>query len=545
MTREWVIVGFALVVCLAFTGLVVNYSFAHGRLAFPPYYDDSHSLVEGALRWLTLKQMGIGAAWEEYLQRPPHSFLHYYFAAASFALFGIHAGVVYWTGALFLLTAMLGLIGLLQGVPVPRTVPLLSAFLSVPVIFNLIFDFRSECALAALLFAACCAIVRAALADHCSYRRSAMAGVLLALSLGIKPAMFPYSLGMALAASFMLWVCARARPGGAAPRGWRGVSVIWAWMILPFAFHYALNWDRISGYILDVAFKSDYYKQSGALTAQLLYHFLGFPGRLQLGVYAWPLLIITLAANLMAAVASGSVRSALRWRLHCCSFLALVAYAGVAVNAMVQNYFGMTFHLLLVASALLGIAYLAERMPRRAGDLLCVAAVVAAVIGWQVPISQDYLEETLSVGGADAVSWRREAPARVFEAIRPYWWRDGSPPVVWVATYGWTDGNTLSWEAVQRELHWKIWNYYEMPPAAGTLFPAEAEILVVPEPGVMGSIDLPCNQSLPEVRRALDADGSTRLIAEVADPRGKAFRIYRRESIAARPPGYLPEHPPR
>jgi hypothetical protein len=63
---------------VAFTWHVVSWSEQHGKLAMPPDYDDSHSLVEGAVRFLNFQNSGLGAAWDEYRLRNPHSFLHYY-----------------------------------------------------------------------------------------------------------------------------------------------------------------------------------------------------------------------------------------------------------------------------------------------------------------------------------------------------------------------------------------------------------------------------------------------------------------------------------
>lgn len=524
MKREALLAVAAAIFGLAFTGFVVHYSELHGRLAFPPDYDDSHSLVEGALRWLTWNHDGFAGAWAEYLQRLPHSFLHYYFAALVFALFGIRDTAVYWCNGVFLVATLSGLISLLgSGYPL-RTLALLVAFLCIPAAFNLIFDFRSECALAALLFAACCALIRAAWSPGAYYRWSAVAGTLLALGLGIKPAMFPYTLGMAAGASFLLALCARFQDAGRRAIAWRSLAVIWTLMIVPFAFHYVLNWDWVAGYILNNAFKSDLYKQSGTLHDQLVYHFLGFPGRFQLGPYAWPLLAVTVTANLAAGFLPAAPH--LRRHLFGCTFLTAVAYAGVAVNAMVQNYFGMTFHFLLSASALVGIAWFAALLPPRAGSLLCVLTAVLAMGAWRVPLSQDYVERTRAESGPAGILWRRDGPARVFDAIRPYWRVEGAP-IVWFAAYGWTDANTVGWEAVRQQLHWKMWNYYELQPEPGRLFPGTAEIVIVPEPGLTGTIELPCNQHLTPIRQMLDRNPDAALIAQVTDPGGKTFRIYR------------------
>lgn len=529
-TYRLVLVTTCVALSLAFTALVLIYSTHHGKLAIPPDYDDSHSMVEGALRLLTLQQRGLAAAWAEYLDRPPHSFLHYYFAAASYALFGIAAPVVYWTSSLFVLVALLGLVVLLDVVQPLRIFILAIAFLATPVMFNLVFDFRSECALAALLFAASCAAIRAAWATSHPYRWSAATGVLIALALAIKPAMFPYTLGMAIGANSLMVPAIVLFGSERWPVALRSTLIIWTLAIAPVAFHYAWNWRPIFGYILNIAFESDYYQQGGGVADQLLFHLTGFPGRFQLGSLVWPLTGIALLGNVAACWPPRDGAAGFRRRLFSCSFLTVVAYLGVAVNGMNQNYFGMSFHLLLIASAVLAIAQFARLLPQTWGTLLCAAALLAVLAQWRVPITQDYVERTREVGGDVALNWRREGPTRMFEVLRPYW-RADDPPTVWFAAYGWTDANTTGWEAVRRGVRWKLWNYYDLPPSSGAPVPDRADLIVVPEPGLMGMLDVPCNEKLPDIEQALTGDPAFEWVDSIVDPNGRRLRVYRRHRI--------------
>jgi hypothetical protein len=43
--------GFIILLSLILPVVVVRYSSEHGKLAIPPDYDDSHSLVEGGVRY--------------------------------------------------------------------------------------------------------------------------------------------------------------------------------------------------------------------------------------------------------------------------------------------------------------------------------------------------------------------------------------------------------------------------------------------------------------------------------------------------------------
>lgn len=191
------------ILSFCFTALVVNYSLNSGKLAFPPWYDDSHSMVEGALRFMTFQQEGAGAAWMEYIARPPHSFLHYYWTSALFGVFGLHDSVVYWGNVVFVFLALLAMASLLGRIGVGRMLYLV-AFLCIPVVFNVIYDFRSECALAPILFCASSLMVLAVLNPEKIWRFAILSGLLFALGFGIKPAMFPYTFGMMGAAS-LVW----------------------------------------------------------------------------------------------------------------------------------------------------------------------------------------------------------------------------------------------------------------------------------------------------------------------------------------------------
>jgi hypothetical protein len=81
----------------------------------------------------------------------------------------------------------------------------LICFLAVPVSFNIIYDFRSECALAPLLFAGSGLMVLAVLDSQGVWKYAAISGLLFALGFGIKPAMFPYTFGM-MGASSLVWL---------------------------------------------------------------------------------------------------------------------------------------------------------------------------------------------------------------------------------------------------------------------------------------------------------------------------------------------------
>jgi hypothetical protein len=518
-------VGILLLGSLILTTVVVRYSSEHGKLAIPPDYDDSHSLIEGALRYLIWKNEGWRAAWHYYLQDPPHSFLHYYLTSALFAVFGIHQSVVYWFSGVFVFIAALGVMLLLREIQLLPYMALLTGFLCLPALFNMIFDFRSECAMAALLFMACCLAVRSAWANRHDMPLALFSGICFALCLGIKPAMFLYVLGM-LFCSGVVWIAAAlSRHDGSLMRAiqnWVMASVI---AILPFSFHYYLNANQIFGYIYTNAFASDFWKQKGTLFDQLLFHLFGFAGRFQLGVFTQPLLGLLLLGFTLGLVFRKKLNPSLLRYFCSMIFLTVMAYAGVAINSINQNYFGMTFDLLLAASAVLVLAMISLAMARPWGDLLCCVVAISALLAWRVPMTQDYVERTRVVGGDAALNWRRKGPAQVFSLVKKSW-VGKTTPKIWFGAYGWVDGNTITWEAVKVGVPWKIWNYYARQPAIGALYPQWPDVLIIPDPGVIGTIDLPLNKSIDAMASAVSRDPAFHRVGQILDPNGKRICVY-------------------
>jgi hypothetical protein len=518
------------VLSILFTALVVNYSDQYGKLAFPPWYDDSHSMVEGAVRLMTLQQGGFSAAWNEYLNRPPHSFLHYYWPSLLYAFFGTGDAVVYWGNAVFVFLALFALVLLLGRVGWVK-IFYLTGFLAIPVAFNIVYDFRSECALAPILFCAASLIVLALLEPHKKWPCFVGAGFLFAIGFGIKPAMFPYTFGM-VGASALAWLIFSP--------DWRGlkkslfnilppVLVLGLIAILPFSFHYWINRASIWGYIDSIAFKSEFYSQGGGFWSQATYHLTGFPAMLNLGIYKWPLLALSFVAVLGVAIFRNRGDQRLALAIKALFFLTSCSYLGIAVNRMVQNYFCMTFDLLLAATAILGVAWAASFLPKRLTILPSLVLAIAFAAVWRVPVSQNYVAETAK-SGTGAVAWRKEAPARVFEVIQ----REFDPyklPVVWFGFHGWLDGNSLSWEGIQQGYKWRSLSYYERPPSAPGQPPRNVDFVVLGEPGLLGMSDLPLNSGLSQMISNVESDSVWSKVETLHDPNGKKLTIYKKVGL--------------
>jgi hypothetical protein len=364
--------GLLAILAVAFTWHVVSWSEQHGKLAMPPDYDDSHSLVEGAVRLLNFQNSGFGAAWDEYRLRNPHSFLHYYWTAALFAVFGIHEAVPYWANAAFILGVLGAFVSMLpRGLPIVWKLVWAAAFLGVPVCFHVVFDFRSEVTMAALLFMGCaCALEWTWGRTHSTAWFFATA-LCFALALAMKPVMFPYQLGM-LGLCSMFYLASRCVvQGNDDSFTWPGIHNIaraiavlcglWVLVLLPSLPQFVLHARDIFGYILGVAFESDFYKlKEEAQGAQWSYHWLGYSGVWHLGRLNW-LLAGALGLGLLTMLIPAFRKWAPDARWASVVFLTLGAFGGIAINSVHQPWFGMTFQLLLTASALSFIAHLFQK----------------------------------------------------------------------------------------------------------------------------------------------------------------------------------------
>ena len=250
---------------------------------------------------------------------------------------------------------------------------------------------------------------------------------------------------------------------------------------------------------------------------------------LNLGIYKWPLLGLACAAVLGVTIFRNRGDQRLALAIKALFFLTCCSYLGIAVNRMVQNYFCMTFNLLLAATAILGVAWGSSFLPKRLAILPSLALAIAFAAVWRVPVSQDYVAETAKLGEG-AVNWRNEAPVRVFEMIA----REVPPdrlPVVWFGFHGWLDGNSLSWEGIQRGYKWRCLSYYERPPTSTAQPPPGVDFVVMAEPGLLGMSDLPLNSGLPAMIATIEADPSWQPVGMMTDPAGKKTTIYRKTPL--------------
>jgi len=150
-------------------------------------------------------------------------------------------------------------------------------------------------------------------------------------------------------------------------------------VLLPSIPHFWIYRADIFWYILGVAFESDFYKLGEAQGAQWSYHWLGYSGIWHLGkLNLFFAGVLALGLVLAAVPQLRKFVPGPRWASL--AFLTLGALGGIAINAVHQPWFGMTFQLLLVTSALALMASLFQN--QKFGMLIAVVFVAALGVWW-------------------------------------------------------------------------------------------------------------------------------------------------------------------
>ncbi len=517
-----------LIITLLHTGLVLAWSLHQGRLALPVYFDDNHSMVDGARRLEIFRTEGISSFFKDYQSHPPHAPGHSLIAAGSFWLFGLQEWAPYLTNALFLALILFALhlaLGttdwMLQAVGM-----LLLA--SPPIAGISILEFRSEINVAVLGALGTVLFIRWSWTRQ---PRPLIASALcFTLCLLIKPAVFPYTLGLVcLCILFHLRLLFTHAGRKVGPLSWRvGILVFLGIALIPPLPHYLLDWSHITGYIGNIALsKESVWLRHDDFLSGLLFHVTGYPGHIMLGRFLLPSLLLIVAALYLR------LARPIKWPpdlpLLPLTFFTAGAYLGVAVNPMNQNYFGMTFHWLLLITAVVSLCGILRLLP---ANLLPTAGIGLGVFslllffGLKLPPSIDFYREKAQ-GNPAIFTWLQHCPELVMEPIRKEHAHGGGTKV-WITAYSMINARTLEWYSLKArepyqhkdfiECNWKA-----VPPSLDW-----ADFIVVPEPGTPSLETIVPNAAMAAVIIDLvSRDPRFRQLSRIPSPDGKGgFRIY-------------------
>jgi hypothetical protein len=361
-------------------------------------------------------------------------------------------------------------------------------------------------------------------------------GMCFAGCLFIKPAVFPYTLGLVgLCIHFQTRAALRSGITILTLRRYLlEAGIFLSVAILPALTHYILDWHHITGYIGNIALSKDsVWLRHDDLLSGLLFHVTGYPGRIMLGGFLRPAILCITAGMIVRLLRPRSWPDDLP--LLALIYFTLGAYAGVAVNPMNQNYFGMTFHWMLLITALVALSGIVTVVfPRHltASSVVTGGIALIAFFGFKFPLSIDFYRE--KAGGDPTVfTWLQKSPELVMEPIRHESAKSGATKV-WITAYTMINARTLEWYSL---LGREPFIYKDFIESDWKVVPTSlewADYVIVPEPGTPSLETIIPNAAMSErMINQLNHDPSFQLLKIIPSPHsGPGFRIYAKQ----RPP---------
>jgi len=527
----------SLLITLLQTSLVLHYSAREGRLALPVYFDDNHSLVDGARRLEIWYQHGTTALFRDYVANPPHAPGHSALAIVAFALFGLHAWAPYLTNALFFWLILYALLLILKGIDPWLQLACMIFLAATPIAGISILEFRSEVNVAELGAAGIILYLLGSGGNHPLRSRVSLpvSALCFAACFIVKPAVFPYTLGlMGLCVLFdlrRLFVIGGERISARAY--FQRLGLFAALAILPPLPHYILDWHHIMGYIGAVAFSpASIWLRHDDLISGLLFHVTGYPGRIMLGPSLKPHAALIAVALILRFVRSDSWPGSLP--LLTLIYFTLGAYLGVAVNPMNQNYFGMTFHWLFLITTLVALTgIILTIFPKHTSTVGFMLAAMGTVAFFflKFPLSIDFYREKAN-SDPETFTWLQQSPYRILGALREEHDKTGATKV-WITAYTMINARTMEWYTLLERGPFEYKDFYEYDLRAVPTRLEWADVVVVPEMETPSIEHITPGAEMAEsIINILDRDPRFNLYKRFGSPHnGPGFRIYVKKTL--------------
>jgi hypothetical protein len=436
----------------AFTALVIQWSYQHGKLAMYPFYDDVSYFMDALVRLQELYKGGVSSLARGLFARPPHSIFSCALALGSYVVLGTHDWAPYAANGLIIL-ALAGILNYLAlGLPLWQRLMLFLFVLTVPICQNAVYEFRPDIA-SALCAGAGAAVLLVRPFGTSSWQHRAVGGALFGLAMLIKTPTFPLTMavlfttiGVAVLSDLVL-----LRPRPELDQLGLAIGQTLLASVLVASPVYITQFREIIDYIYEPIFgkTKDLWTSHMSVREHVLYYLTGGGGALMLGRHLYVLLAIIAGGFALSVVFS-------RWdvfvRLAGFCAVTLAAYAVPTVMHVKQPFFATTFDWLMVFSAVYVLLWVC-----RSGHRLASGAALGAALLSALAVTR-FIPELYQPGGANVVG-RRRIISSVYNALRNH---DVNVQArVYMTTTGYVNAAVLDYLNLQQGL--PAFNFAEQP----------------------------------------------------------------------------------
>ena len=431
--KRWQSGAIRLLICMGLaatvTGLVLQFSFRHGRLSTFLRVDDVGYISDGMVRLTALEQGGWPAVWKDYLQRPPHSPYSDFFAMAALAVFGKHDWAVYAANSLLALAFIIVADRVLNGMALWQRVCCLIFFACVPVVGMAVHDYYPDFAVGLLTAAGMMLLLTRPFARS-SVRHKLLAGTIFGLAMLVKPPVFPAPVAFFFASVFFASLCDRYAYGDRVGLGRivAGVGICLIPLVLIPLPHYLVNGAQIIEYIHDTQWGS--HQKVWAIRRTFFGHvghyLIGDSGSAMLGKDLYVLAGV-LALGAFDVLRSKRVQDRVQGAVL--ASMLLLAWLQPTLNPHKQQYLGLTFQIFLVLVSLRVVSrfILAGSQPGKFywRDAVPIVLVVLGLIFCQPPTTIRFTRSerdarTRIVNGVYSTIWTEAARHPAPDGRRPF-----------------------------------------------------------------------------------------------------------------------------
>ena len=517
-------------IAAVFTLVVIQYSFAQGRLSLSITYDDVTYFLDGARRLDAFTTEGFPGLARQYLDSPPHSPLSSGMAFLAFLCFGLRDWAPYALNGILLLGMLLFFHRCLTPFATWIRMACLGFLLTVPLSAMMVHEFRPD--LGAALLTAMGAVRIIMPRERDAERRNLLvAGIWFGLAAVAKPSVFPHTLGV-LGATMIVDALHRrfASPGDTSWASLARRCLVLGTVALAVALpHFAADWEHIAEYIGRNVFgeHAGLWRPARGAGQQSLYFLTGDGGDMMLGGHLFLLgAIIVIGAAALGRSPPGGERRGGLCRL---ALVALCSYLFVSANPTKNPFFGATFQILGTLVAVMMLAGLLEAPPGRpcgAAQRWCGGAFLVGAGALWFPL---YPSASAALPPPAERKALDQVCREIVFAIEQE--RGEGPATVFVVTTGLVSAPTLQWIAARRNLPLACADLHRSPQFDAYRKRMEnSRFTVAPDanaPGIAGA--LPSAQVAPQALAYLRNHPRHVPLRRIRCPGAGAYYLFRKD----------------